>query len=181
MSSNPNDPFDQQPVEAATVAEKPRKRKGCIFWVVILIGGMSLMGVCACCGGGYWVLNFLTNNYQQQLAGNPVIVEQIGEIESMSMNFSKTGEERESNPNASTFAFDIQGSESSGTILIRQDQSGDGLGIESAVLILSDGTRVDVPIGDTGSQLDSTDEDFQIDLGELDADIEELKESLPAE
>ena len=147
---NPNDPFAEtasdQPSGAAPAAKKTS----------------SLV---VCCGGIYFLLNFLTDSYQQQLAGNPVIEEHLGEIESMQMNLTKTAEAAE-NADGETFAFDVNGSVASGTVLIRQDPSGDGTGIASAELILQDGSRYPIPLEGGAPEVDT---EFEIDMGELDS------------
>ena len=185
---NPNDPFDNQGSQSSVApstpaggpaAKKPRSRL--LIWVIGIFGGLVFLGVLGCCGGGYFLLNFLTGEYQRQLAGNPVIVEHLGEIESMGMNLTKTAEAAESS-DGNSFAFDIQGSLASGTILVKQDPSGDGTGIESAELILSDGSRYQVPLG--GNSPQEVDFDFEIDSGEIDpgefdAGVESTDQGVP--
>lgn len=180
---NPNDPFEQNGSQPASGPSTPdggpaAKKSGnrLLLWAIGIFGGLVFLGVLGCCGGGYFLLNFLTSEYQRQLADNPVIVEHLGEIESMGMNLTKTAEAAE-NSDGNTFAYDIQGSLASGTILIKQDPSGDGTGIESAELILSDGSRHQVPLGGSGPE--AVEIDFEIDPGELDAEPESMEEGVP--
>lgn len=180
MSSvNPNDPFDQPggsagqpagtPSSATAASTAPAKKKSRLaIWLVGGCGTVMLLSLLVCCGGIYFLLNFLTDSYQQQLANNPVIREHLGEIESLDMNLTKTAEAAESS-DGDTFAFDIQGSVASGTILIKQDPGGNGTGIASAELILEDGTRHQIPIGDAPPDIDT---DFEIDLGEPESAME---------
>ncbi len=162
MSMNPNDPFESPP----TYQPAPQQGSNTWLWIIGIIGVLGVVGVLVCCGGFYALFSFgsgwLANAFQEQLQGNPVIVENIGEIESMEMNFSKTGQEAQ-NSDGDLIAFDIHGTKSSGTILIEQDKSsGDGTRIGSAILILEDGSRVKVPLEDW------VDEEFDIDLGDID-------------
>ena len=182
-TTNPNDPFDENssPPTAgpATPEGGPAAKKSgnrLLIWAVGIFGGLVFLGVLGCCGGAYFLLNFLTSSYQRQLADNPVITEHLGEIESMGMNLTKTAEAAE-NSDGNTFAYDIQGSLASGTILIKQDPSGDGTGIESAELILSDGSRHHVPVAGT-SPVD-LDIEFEIDSGEIDSGPESIDEGVP--
>ncbi len=159
----PNDPFEQA-AAGQTAAQAPKKTSRRVWvWVIGIFGGLTFLGILGCCGGGFFLLEFLTSTYQQQLAGNPVIIEHLGEVESMQMNLTKTAEAAE-NSDGNTFAFDIQGSLASGTILIKQDPSGDGTGIESAELVLSDGSRHQVPLGGNVPEVDV---EFEIDAGEI--------------
>jgi hypothetical protein len=176
---NPNDPFEQNSSQGTVADGEPAAKKSghrLLLWVIGIFGGLVFLAVLGCCGGGYFLLNYLTGEYQRQLTGNPVIVEHLGEIESMGMNLTKTAEAAE-NSDGNSFAFDIQGSLASGTILIKQDPSGDGTGIESAVLILSDGSRHQVPLGGSGPE--EADFEFEIDSGEIDHGLEATDQGVP--
>lgn len=175
---NSDDPFEDSKPQQAPDA-KPEKKSRFWIWVIGVFGGLCLLGLLVCCGAGFWLLNFLTDGYQQQLTGNPAITEHIGQIQSMKMNLTKTAEESE-NAGDNTFAFDIQGSDASATILIKQDSAGDGTKIEAATLILSDGSRHQVPMGGADTVITPDNENFEIDLGEIDAEMEDLKNSIPS-
>lgn len=180
---NPNDPFAENRSQPTAGPSTPdggpaAKKSGnrLLIWVIGIFGGLLFIGVLGCCGGAYFLLNFLASEYQRQLADNPVINEHLGEIESMGMNLTKTAEAAE-NSDGNTFAYDIQGSLASGTILIKQDPSSDGTGIESAELILSDGSRHQVPMG--GNGLEESDFEFEIDSGEIDAGPDSVDQGVP--
>lgn len=178
---NRDDPFEQSSPEPPSEPPAPRKTGRRLWiWIIGIFGGLMFLGVLGCCGGGYFLLNFLTGEYQRQLADNPVILEHLGQIESMGMNLTKTAEASESS-GGNTFAFDIQGSLASGTVLIKQDPSADGVGIESAELILADGSRHQVPLGGNAPEVDVEFEidPGEIDLGEIDMANETIDEGVP--
>lgn len=169
MSMNPNNPFDSKS------DQDPPRKQGSKTWIWILgiLGLLGVVGALVCCGGGYALFNvgtgMLAEAYKTQLAGNPVIEEHIGQIESMDMNLTKTAQEGQ-NSKQEMLAFDITGTKGSGTIMIKQDKSGgDGTGIESAELILSDGSRHPVPLDEFG-----TSGEFEVDLGDADATMQEF-------
>ncbi len=173
MSMTPNNPFETTPSNQASGPGQPQKKGSKAWiWIIGIIGVVGLVGAIACCGGGYALFNLgtgmLAEAFKQQLDGNPVIEEQIGQIESLEMNLSKTAQQGQ-NSNGERIAFDIKGSKASGTILIKQDKSGDGTGIESAELILADGSRFDVPLDSM-----STSGVFEVDLGEVDPGLPEV-------
>jgi len=173
MSMTPNNPFED-PQDDQGYAQSPAPRKsnsGCLIGCSIA----AVLGLLVCCGGGVlvwrggsemvagFVNSTLSTEYQRQLADNPVIVEQIGEIESLEFDFAKTFDEaqkageRGDNPK---LVFQIEGSKGSGTLMIQQDD-GDDLGIKSATLVMPDGTSHQIDVA-TGAS-----EDLEIDLSEM--------------
>ncbi len=166
MSTTPNDPFGNPP--SAGPGQPHGQASNVWIWVLGILGVLGVGGALVCCGGGYALYRagtgVVAEVFKQQLSGNPVIEEHIGEIKSLTMNLTKTSQESE-NSNGG-LVFDIEGSKASGAILIRKDNSGGGTDIESAVLILADGSRHDVPLEHFGDV-----EDFEIDLGDVDLGV----------
>jgi hypothetical protein len=170
MSMSPNNPFEDRRDDQGDVQGPPRRKsggKGCLIGCSIA----GVLGLLVCCGGGAMMIPFgisiLTSDYQQQLAGNPVIVEHIGEIESLEMSWSATFEEAQKSDgqgSAAPIAFEVKGSKGSGTLLIQQDQSGGGGGIKSATLVLPDGTRHPIDVSQSPSAVDDLDFDELSDL-----------------
>ncbi len=167
----PNNPFEQQ-----SQAPAPANKGGgkTFLWVIAILCGGGLLGGLVCCGVLYGLFSFgidvLTESYKEQLAGDPVIVEHIGEIESLEMSLSKTAAEAE-NTDGDMMAFEVEGTKGSGTLLIEQDNAGDGTGIESAILVTPDGQRHDVIKGRFS-------EGGEFDLSEVDQMLEEFKTEL---
>lgn len=171
MSNNPNNPFDtNQPNQGYAQSGPPPKKSNTWVWVLGILGALGLLGALVCCGGMFFAYRagtgMIAEAFKEQLSGNPVIDEHIGTIESMSMNLTATTEYGQSTPGA--MAFDISGSKGSGTIVIRQQPGADGQpGIGSAELVMPDGSRHAIEIA---SEPASIDDDFQIDLGQPDAE-----------
>ncbi|MFK8113312.1 MAG: cytochrome c oxidase assembly factor Coa1 family protein [Rubripirellula sp.] len=172
MSMAPNDPFENPNSPGASQQQPPQKKggKGCL----IGCGIAGILGVLVCCGGGVFMAQFGVGMYaeivQDQLADDPVMVENIGEIESITHSWSGTiAAAQEAEGGDSPLSFDVQGSKGSGQLRVVQDKSGDGTGIKSAVLILEDGTRIPLELSQVGvSDLDDIDMQLNdlIDTGE---------------
>ena len=162
MFNRPDNPF-QQGGPGTMYNDQQVKKSGSKVWLWVLgiIGGLTVIGALVCCGGGYFgyqaVTNMIAEAYKSQLQGNPVIVEHVGEIESMKLNLTTTQEQAQSS--GGMMAFDIVGSKSSATLLVRQAPGGDGTAIADAELLMPDGTRHDVPIDDFG-------DDFGVEMGD---------------
>lgn len=156
MSMSPDNPFDNPNSPGYAQAPPPAKKSSAKFWL-IGCGVTGLLGVFVCCGGGLLMTQFgmsmLAAQFQNQLEGNPVIVEHIGEIESMNMSWGETMKAAQSG-DGQELAFAINGSKGSGTILVVQDKSGDGSGIQSATLVLADGSRHPIELVPTAEEID---------------------------
>ncbi|EMI15492.1 hypothetical protein RMSM_07593 [Rhodopirellula maiorica SM1] len=138
---------------------------------------MGVVGGLVCCGGIYFMFSMgkgmMADMVKQEIGANPVIQEHIGEIESADLNLAATGEAGQNGPGI--LAFDLVGSKGSGVLEIKQDPNshGNGLSIQSAELVMPDGTRHEVI-----SDLDSFED--QIDTGfEMDADSPALDPAEP--
>ncbi len=162
MSNRPDNPF-QQGGPGTMYSDQQTKKSGSNVWLWVLgiIGGLTVLGALVCCGGGYFgyqaVTNMIAEAYKSQLQGNPVIVEHVGEIEFMKLNLTTTQEQAQSSNGM--MAFDVVGSKSSATLLVRQAPGGDGTAIASAELLMPDGTRYDVPVDEFG-------DDFGVEMGD---------------
>jgi hypothetical protein len=134
-------------------------------------------------------LSMLADEFKSQLAGNPVIVEHVGDIESFDPDWSATIQEAQNSGekgDEAGFAFDIKGSKGSATVIVQQDKSGDGTGIQSATLVLPDGTRIPIEVSkgpsavpDLGVDLDDLIDTGDADTG--DAGTGDMKTPKPGE
>lgn len=161
MSNRPDNPFQHGGPGTMHGDQQVRKSGSNIWlWVLGIIGGMTVVGALLCCGGGYYgyqaVTNMIAEAYKSQLQGHPVIVEHVGEIESLTFSLTQTQEHAESSDGM--MAFDLVGSKGSATLLVEQESEGDGTGIETAQLVMPDGNRYDIPLDDYG-------DDFGVDMG----------------
>jgi hypothetical protein len=162
MSNRPDNPFQQGGPGTMYADRQPKKSGSNVWlWVLGIVGGLIVIGALVCCGVGYFgyqaATNMLAEAFKGQLQGNPVIVEHVGEIESLKLNLTKTQEQAQSSNGM--MAFDLVGAKGSATLLIRQSQGGDGMGIDEAVLLMPDGTKHDIPITAFG-------DDFGVEMGD---------------
>jgi hypothetical protein len=129
-------------------------------------------------------VSMLASEYQRQLTGNPVIVEHIGEIESVEPSWSATFREAQNagqQGQETSFAFEIKGSKGSGTLLAEQDNRGGGTGLSTAILVMPDGTRHPINMADGPSAVEDLDVDFNdlIDTGDIDTGDIDTGEGAP--
>lgn len=124
--SNVNDGFGPNPNEVPA-----QKKGGAAKWVIGILVGVVLLGL-LCCGAvgvvGYLGLGQIGTQVTEQIQDDPVIVDQIGEVESVSMSIMATGEYQQESGEEGVIVFDIKGSKGSGKLRARQsgsDQFGD--------------------------------------------------------
>ncbi|PHQ35989.1 hypothetical protein [Rhodopirellula bahusiensis] len=178
MSNTPNDPFDpnrayQNPLTPEVVggpggpgAQSPVKKKWPMVLAIVL--GLGFVSMVICCGVLWYAmsqvggLGVVFEPVKEELNRMPAVTEEIGEIESMSMNFGETVNEAEENPDF--IVFDLEGTSGSAKAAVKVGSDG---GIEEAILILPDGTR---------KELDSSNPSATIpdDLGALNQPIDEM-------
>ncbi len=168
MSMNADNPFDVNPNapgnSGASYGQAPPKKSTAKYWL-LGCGITGLLAVLVCCGGSLLMTQFglgmLAGEFQKQLDGNPVIVEHIGDIESMSMSWGDTIQgAQNAEGGAEEMAFAITGTKGSGTVYIRQDKSGDGTGMQSARLVMTDGTSYPIELAPSFDQDVNLDEMF---------------------
>lgn len=100
----------------------------------------------------YFGFSLLSDEYQRQLAGNPTIEKHIGEIESLDFSWAATIDEAQQQGDQQErprLGFAIEGTKGSGRMIVEQGQSGGGNMIRSAILVLSDGSRVPIDLSAT--------------------------------
>lgn len=169
MSMAPRNPFEQPPPDPRFGDDLSRQGSNVWLWVLAAVGAMFLIGTVVCCGLGYMLVNagkdFIAEEAAKKLQDNPVINEQIGEIEEIEMNFSElvaAAKEQDEDDDTVTFVFEVRGDKGSGKIFLRESDSSDD--IKSAELVMDDGTHYEIP-------LDSFDEDRE----ELDNELREAE------
>ncbi len=177
MSMTPNNPFEDPRYDASGVQAPAKKKggKGCL----IGCGIGSVLVLLVCCGGGgmfmQFVMSTIASEYERQLASNPVVVEHLGEVESFDFDMTATFQEAQKSGDQGgdpDIAFKVKGSKGDGTILVKQDNSGDGgAAIKSAILVLPDGSRHEIDAPADSGAADDLNIEFNelIDSGEVDA------------
>lgn len=161
------------------------KPKSIMPWILGILGVLAVLTL-VCCGGlvylGFQAQGQLAamtgeifrEQYAEGLNANPDFAENVGEVESMSMNFTAIGEVAQENPNqqgAPWLVFDVQGTQADAMVRIRVREDGSDPQIADAILILGDGTELPMEItvkqpsfGETEFGEFEVSEDF--DLGE---------------
>ena len=134
-----------QPAAPPPGPPQPAKKSsiGCILIVLAIVGGG---GVLLCCGGGGFMAWFGTRMLGEvvtkSLKDHPVIKEHLGELESMSIDFSATGENNEQD----TIVFQAKGSKGTGTLYVKTNQGNGDKPVESARLKLPNGQIIPIDL-----------------------------------
>lgn len=146
----------------------PPKERSTLKVVLIVVGSLMLVGLLGCCGMmalAYFGFNSgLNQELRPQLAENPVIQEELGEIESISFDFGETMTAAQSRPGESVMSCEVTGSKGSGTVVIEVNQGGDPEMIP-VLLKTSDGREIsllpsdDIPTAEdtAGDEMDDAD------------------------
>lgn len=119
----------------------PRSRKR-LVWILAITGGLSVL---LCCGGfaglAYFGMGLVTTEVRNLVREHPAVVEHIGEIQSIKLNFTETG----AADDADTFVYDLTGTKGRGTLTAKHvtNAAGDEELI-SATLRLPNGEQHDL-------------------------------------
>ncbi|MEY4567378.1 MAG: hypothetical protein RLY14_2348 [Planctomycetota bacterium] len=141
-----------------------QSRKGNAMKIVLIIlgivGGLAVL----CCGGfglmTWWGLGQVDKivgaELRKQLEASPTAAKELGTIESLTWNITKTGQEGQRNGGGNNIlVFDVKASNATGEVIAKFQQSGGGAEpvIEWAKLRKSDGTEVDL-LSEEGLEID---------------------------
>jgi hypothetical protein len=131
------------PAGFTPVAGPPPRRSSRGCW----IGGsfLALLVALLCCGGGVALVRFgfqiIATEIEEQLADNPKLKEQIGEIQSFETEWSRTLVHKEKD----VTVFNVRGDKGEGRITVHHVTNDEGdEEIQSAVLRLSTGESVEL-------------------------------------
>lgn len=121
-------------------------------------GWMIGLGVAflAIVGGGYAVYQYgigmIEDEVRQDLAGNPVVLSHLGEIQELSLDYPETG----ALPGEEDFAFQVRGSRGAGILRATVVTGADGYEhVTRGTLTLENGETVDLfPGAEVGPPLD---------------------------
>ena len=116
------DPHGQSPYGHPPQYAPPPKKSRTGMWLLLIFGGGGVM-VLLCCGGCIFLAMIGSEEESDQLraryADHPAVVEQIGEIDSLSRNWTDSLEDDDNN----IWIFDISGDRGSGQLIIRESSS----------------------------------------------------------
>jgi hypothetical protein len=91
----------------------PRKSGKRLGWIIAGVGGLSIL---LCCGGiaglAYFGMGLVATEVRNLVREHPVVVEHIGEIQTIKLNFTETG----AADDADTFVYDLTGTKGRGVL-----------------------------------------------------------------
>lgn len=121
MSTQPPNQF---PPNQPSYADQPPRKSTTLWWILGVVGVVLIGGGLLCCGGGYFAfqttMDLAGQQVQAQVANDPVVVEHIGQVQSISMDPMAMGERNE----PGVVVFRIEGSKGSGLLVGRQGAGG---------------------------------------------------------
>jgi hypothetical protein len=122
-----------------------RSSSGCWIWAIVAGAGFLLL---MCCGGGALLVGFglqiVTTEIEDQLSGNPILQEHIGEVQSFEMDWSRSFADEDDD----TFIYQVQGTKGEGRVTVKHITGEDGNEvILSAQLRLPSGETIDLMPG----------------------------------
>lgn len=119
-----------------------RSSVGCWIWALLLGGGFLIL---VCGGGGVLLFRFglqvLASQIEDELADNPIVLEHIGQIESLELDFGRSA----AHEDADTFIYQVRGTKGSGRITVKHvTAEGGGERILAGELRLPNGETFDL-------------------------------------
>jgi len=165
--------------------QPPAKKSNTVWWILGILGFLTIGGALVCCGGGYYALQFGTqvvaDEVKKSIASDAAIQEHIGTISEMNMNLTATGAAGGNNK----LVFDVKGDKGAGQLEVIVNNTAEGQAVNDCVLILPDGTRLDVVIAGASDEasgddtIDTIETEMQEPSAPAAAEIE-VQETAPA-
>jgi len=131
---------------------QPERKSNALWWILGILGVLTVGGALVCCGGSYFAFQFGTQVVAEavktSISADPAIQEHIGDITDISVNLTATGAVGGGNK----MVLDLKGEKGTGQVEVVMAGGGpDGQTLQSCVLILPNGERIDVAV-DTSRQ-----------------------------
>lgn len=110
--------------------------------LIILLVAFIVMGACGACSYCAYKMGtgYLSEEVASALGENPVLMEHVGEIESLEFDLGASTAE----PESDVFVFTVEGSRGSGRLLVRLGTAADEPEVIGAILEMEDGTTHDL-------------------------------------
>lgn len=151
---------------AGTNRTEPRKSNA-LWWILGILGFLTIGGAILCCGGGYFMFQFtsqaIAEEVKKSVANDAAIQEHIGTITDLNMNLTATGAAGDS----AKLVFDVKGDKGTGQLEVVVSNTAEGQTLQSCVLVLPDGERHDVVIQAASEDQNSDDPNMDESTDEL--------------
>lgn len=125
-------------------------KSNAVWWILGILGVLTVGGIFVCCGGGYFAFRFGTQAVAEavksSISTDPVIQEHIGNITDLSMNLTATG----AAGGGDKIVLDIKGDKGTGQVEVVMGGDPGGQSVKSCVLILPNGERIPLAVGPAG-------------------------------
>ena len=125
-------------------------KSNAVWWILGILGVLTVGGIFVCCGGGYFMFRFGTqavaDAVKSSISTDPVIQEHIGNITDLSMNLTATG----AAGGGDKMVLDIKGDKGTGQVEVVMGGDPTGQSVKSCVLILPNGERIPLAVGPAG-------------------------------
>jgi len=147
---NPGSPYSAGPGQTM----QPVRKSNTLWWILGILGVLTIGGALVCCGGSYFAFQFGTqvvaDAVKTSIAADPAIQEHIGNITDISMNLTATGAVGGGNK----MVLDLKGDKGTGQVEVVMAGGGpEGQTLQSCVLILPNGERIDVAVDTSGQEI----------------------------
>jgi hypothetical protein len=133
-SSQPN------PFAATPAYQQPPKRSNAWMWILLGVGGTTLVVCCGCVGLFALGLSQVGNQIEAQLNADPTAQQHLGTVQSSSIDWAAIGPETE-RAGESVMVWQVKGDKGTGKVRARQSPGGT---FQDATLILPSGEEVDL-------------------------------------
>jgi hypothetical protein len=132
---------------AAGVGQPAPRKSNALWWILGILGVLTVGGALVCCGGGYFMVRFGTqvvaDAVKASISEDPAIQEHIGTITDISMNLTATG----AAGGGDKIVLDVKGEKGTGQVEVVMANGGpNDQSLKSCVLILPNGERIDLAI-----------------------------------
>jgi len=133
---------------------QPAPKRTALWWILGILGVFTVGGALVCCGGSYFAFQFGTqvvaDAVKASISADPAIQEHIGVITDISMNLTATSAAGGGNK----MVLDLKGEKGTGQVEVVMAGGGpDGQTLQSCVLILPNGERIDVAVDTSGQDI----------------------------
>lgn len=164
---------------------RPPKSTSGLKVVLIVLAVLAVLALLVCAGLiglGFFAFNkgqeMAGAEFKSQLEGNPVLVQEIGELQTVNVSIVETAKRQQEDASGTPrMVMRVEGTEGKGVVVATLSNDGRNR-ITAATLETEDGRSVELPIEDDATSLD----DMDIDAGEpVEEDVVEGEVEEPAD